>query len=357
MAAAAAFVMVASCGPKAVVEGVIDSASTSEVVVKLLDVNKYTTLDTIAVNASGQFSYKLDIEEGHPEFLYFFQGDKKVAALLLEAGDKVHVMVDSLGQTSIEGSEESLKLAQVENDYAAFLKEYTEAGELTLQEYIAYYRKCIEYLLNNSKSLTSVHVLYQYVAEDFPVFSQNTDAIFFSNIADSLETVYPDSRYVKALRKEADRRYSYLQLQERLQNAEEIGYHDIELPDVEAKMRKLSDVDSKVVMIYFWTASEPSQNIFNVEVLKPLYEDYHKKGFEIYQVSFDIDKSLWATTVKGQQLPWVNVCDSRGSASPYISKYNIPVLPAAFILSDGELVDGQIVDEKSIRKVLDGLLK
>ena len=211
--------------------------------------------------------------------------------------------------------------------------------------------------MQNSKTLTSVHVLHQYVSDELPVFAQNTDAIFFSNIADSLETVYPDSRYVKALRKEAERRYAYMTLQERIDSAEEVGYIDIALPDINAQQRKLSEVDAEVVMIYFWTASEPSQNVFNVEVLKPLYEDYHKKGFEIYQVSLDVDKSFWATTLKGQELPWVNVCDSRGSASLYVSAYNLPALPAAFILSGGELVDGQVVDEKSIRKLLDKLLK
>ena len=357
MAAAAAVFMIASCAPKAVVDGVMESASSSEVVVKLLDVNKYRTLDTISVNASGKFTYKVEMEKGQPEFVYLFQNDKQVAALLLEAGDKVKVTVDSLGHSSVEGSEESLKLAQVEKEYSDFINGVIEKGELTLQEYINYYRDRIKYVLANSKSLTSVHVLYQYVAEDLPLFAQNTDAIFFKNLADSLETVYPESKYVKSLRKEAERRYTHLELQNMIDNAEEIGYHDIELPDAQANMKKLSDIDAKVVLVYFWTASDSSQNVFNIEMLKPLYRDYHSKGFDIYQVSLDVDKTLWATTIKGQSLPWTNVCDSRGTASPYVAKYNLPGVPAAFLISGGELVDGQIVDEASFRKLLDKLLK
>ena len=79
---------------------------------------------------------------------------------------------------------------------------------------------------------------------------------------------------------------------------------DIELPDLNGQKQRLSNMDAKVVLLYFWSASQPSQNVFNVEVLKPVYEDYHSKGFDIYQVSLDVDKSLWATTVKGQELPW-----------------------------------------------------
>ena len=227
MAAVAAFFAMVSCGPKVVIKGVLESPSSSEVIVKLLDVNKYKTLDTVKVNASGRFSYDLDAEVGQPEFVYLFQGDRKIAGLLLEAGDRVMVTVDSLGCTAVEGSEESVKLAQVEADYAAFLKSCNEKGEVSLRDYTEYYRDRVKYIMQNSRSLTSVHVLYQYVGEDIPLFAQNTDAIFFNNIADSLETVYPESRYVKALRKEAERRFGYLSLQERLKSAEEVGYIDI----------------------------------------------------------------------------------------------------------------------------------
>ena len=148
-----------------------------------------------------------------------------------------------------------------------------------------------------------------------------------------------------------------MELETRLNAAETIGYPDIELPDVNANKVKLSDVDAKVVMVFFWSSADASQKMFNLDFLKSIYEDYHKKGFEIYQVSLDPDKALWAKTVKGQNLPWINVCDSRGSASPYVSLYNLNVLPAAFVIADGELVDGEMSTEKSFRKRIEQLLK
>ena len=106
--------------------------------------------------------------------------------------------------------------------------------------------------------------------------------------------------------------------------------------------------------------------MFNVEVLKKLYNDYHHRGFDIYQVSLDTDKVQWATTVMGQDLPWTNVCDTRGAASEYVTLYNLLyqtedgnigiAVPAAFVINDGELVDGEIVDEASFRKLLEKLL-
>jgi peroxiredoxin len=369
----AAMSALVSCGSNARIDGTFSDAASSEVIVKLLNSNRYEVLDTVKTNASGQFTYKVDVVEGQPEFVYLFHNDKKLATLLLEAGDKVAVTADTLGNTVIEGSEESVKLAEIEKKYADVLRELaTIAADMnaasTQEEfdryanemskvYVAYYRDMVKYVLTNSYSLSVIPVFYQVLGENLPLFAQETDAILYSNVADSLETVYPDSKYVKALRAEAERRFGYLELQKKLQSAEEIGYPDIELPGLDGKMRKLSDEDARVVILCFWSAAQAEQNMFNIEFFKPLYEQYHSKGLDIYQVSLDVDKTLWATTVKGQKLPWTNVCDSRGAASPYVTVYNLAAIPAAFIIADGELVDGKVVDEASLKKLLNELLK
>ena len=370
---AAAMTVLVSCGSNARIEGTVSDAASSEVVVKLLNSNRYEILDTVKTNAAGQFTYKVNVAEGQPEFVYLFHNDKNVATLLLEAGDKVAVTTDALGNAVIEGSEESVKLAEVEKKYADALKEFEAlAGKMNAasaqaefdayanemsRTYVAYYREMVQYVLSNSRSLTVIPVFYQVLGENLPLFSQSTDAILYSNVADSLETVYPESKYVKALRAEAERRFGFLELQKKIQDAETVGYPDIELPDLDGKMRKLSDEDARVVIVCFWSAAQAEQNMFNIEFFKPLYEQYHKKGLDIYQVSLDVDKTLWATTVKGQKLPWTNVCDSRGGASPYVTTYNLAAIPAAFIIADGELVDGKVVDEASLRNLLDDLLK
>ena len=370
---AAAAALVAACTPAAKIDGVVESAPSSEVIVKLLDVNRYEVLDTVKTDASGRFSYKVDVEKGQPEFVYIFYKDTKIASLLLESGDAVMVSSDTLGFYEVEGSDECVKLAQVENDHAATMgrlgaissriEKATDpevvsalAKDMT-REYVQYYRNSVKYVLENSKSLTSVPVLYQNFGADLPVFAQSTDALHFRTVADSLETVYPESKYVKALRKEAERRSGYLELQAKLANAEEIGYPDIELPDINARKIKLSEVDAKVIMVYFWSATDANQKMFNLDVLKSLYDDYHKRGFEIYQVALDPDKASWAQVVKQQNLPWINVCDGLGGNSPYVLTYNLAGLPSAYIICDGDLVDGQVVDEKSLRKLIDKLLK
>lgn len=368
---AAAALLAAACTPTAKVEMTLDSAPSSEVVVKLLNINQYEVLDTLKTDASGKFSYKVNVEEGQPEFVYVYYKDKRVASLLLEAGDKVNVSADTLGNYTVQGSEESSRLALVEQEYSAAQKrlqalavqmetasdeQMASLRQALAKEYVAYYRQCVKYILENSRSLTAVPVLYQNFGPELPVFSQNTDAIHFVNVADSLALAYPQSKYVRALRKEAERRYGYMELEAKLRTVSPVGFPDIVLPDINAQQVRLSEVDSKVIMLFFWDPSNANQKMFNLDILESLHNDYHKKGFEIYQVALTTDKAAWAQIVKKQNLPWINVCDRLGAASQYVTTYNIPVLPATYIIADGELVDGEIVDEKSLRRLLDQLL-
>ena len=44
------------------------------------------------------------------------------------------------------------------------------------------------------------------------------------------------------------------------------------------------------------------------------------------------------------------------ASSPYVSLYNLGALPSAFVIADGELVDGEMSTEKSFRRNIEKLL-
>lgn len=370
--AAAALLGLAACSHTAKVKGVVTDAPSSEIVVKLLDVNQYQVIDTIKTDVDGRFACKVEVADGQPEFVYLFYKDRKVASLLLEAGDRVNVQTDTSGVSTVEGSEASLKLAAVEADFAAakssmiavseklLSAEGAEADELRNQlgkVYIDYYRSRVLYIMQNSRSLTVVPVLFQSLTETLPVFGQATDAIHFNNVADTLETVYPDSKYVKALRKEAQRRISQMELAAKLSSAQEVNFLDIELPDSRADKVKLSDVHKKITLVYFWTASDAAQKMFNLDVLAPVYEKYHDKGFEIYQVSLDVDNGLWARVMREQKLPWTNVSDISGGASRYVLAYNLTKIPSAFLIGGNGMSGAMITDARSLSAAIEKALK
>lgn len=356
--AAVLLAAVSSCSDKARIKGVITGAPEAQVVVKQLSGSSLVALDTVKTNASGAYSYTIDVPEGQPQFVYLFKGDTKVASLLLQKGDNVKVTSDTLGTYSVEGSDESVKLCQVEADFTKFMDKFSAdaaAGDnaAASKDYVNYYRDCVKYVMSNSKSLTSIPVLYQKVNDNFPIFSQATDAILFKNAYDSLMTVYPESKYVASLKKEAEKRFNIFNLNQRFQNAEELSYPDLNLPSVDGSKVRLAEVDSKVVIVYFWQASDASQKMFNQDVLVPLYKEYHSKGLEIYSVSLDTDKGVWASAVKSQNLPWINVCDGLGAASQAAMLYNINRgLPVAYLIVDGTLSTEVIRNAKDLRRVV-----
>lgn len=363
----------AACTGSAGITAEIKDAGESEIVLRQQNINKFDILDTVRTDAAGRFRYKVKLEKGNPDFIYIYRNDRKLASLLLQSGDKVHVVADTAGNYSVEGSAESEKLRLVEKDYADFsakmdslANELSEVGNDAAREaelssemagcYTGYYRKCVKYVMSNSRSLTVVPVFYQTVAGSFYVFSQDTDALHFANVADSLALAYPDSKYVKALEQEAASRRKQLELRVRLQTAEEIGYPQLELPDVHGKKVKISDLDAKAVLLYFWSPDNALQKMANLDVLKKIYSDYKGKGLEIYQVAIAVDKPAWERIVTAQGLGWTNVCDGLGENSPVIGQYNLNRLPAYFLIVDGQLSDRAISDEKTLRKALDQIL-
>ncbi len=359
-AAAAAALALVSCAQDAKISGKIDGAKDSPIVVRQLDVNVYTTLDTIKTKSDGSFSYTIPVKKGQPEFVYLFRGDTRVAALLLESGEKAVVSADTLGNYSIEGSEGSAKLAEVDKAYAAFIKSMLAAqgdGPQMAKTYLDHYRASVKYLISNPFSMTTIPVLYENIGEGTSIFNQPTDALFFRAAADSLKTVYPESRYVKALEKEAARRMKILEIDGMLRAAKECDYPDITLPDITGEKRSLSSVGAKVVMLHFWNAGDAAQKMLNIDTLLPIWNEYHGLGFEIYAVCVSTDKAEWGSIVNSQKLPWINLNDGLGAASPAVVTYGVTSLPNSVLIINGQLSTTPVKGAAGLRKVLDRELR
>ena len=357
----AAALLAAACTPKTTVSGVVEGAPSREVEVRLLDVNSWKVLDTVKTDASGAFRYKIAVKEGEPEFIYLFSGGRKLASLLLKAGDKVSVKADTLGNYTVEGSEDSQLLRQTEQSFADFASEMVrldarggrngEMGRL----FIRHYREATAFVLGHPYSLVNVPVLYESLNEYTPVFGQPTDAILFRRAVDSLKTVYPESRYVKALEAETAARENQLSIKNRLESAEPADYPEVSLPGLDGNPVSLSGLGAKAVLLHFWSPAVAEQKMFNLDVLLPIYERWHSKGLEIYSIGLYDDKPTWASVVRSQNLPWVNVCDGRGAFCPAAALYNVDSLPWTALMAEGSgitVIKGEKDLEKQLAKIL-----
>ncbi len=353
--------LLAACTPKAHISGTLEDAPSREVEVRLLDVNSWKVLDTIKTNANSAFSYSLKVEKGKPEFIYLFFGDTKIASLLLSAGDRVKLQADTLGFYTVEGSEDSKLLQQSEASFTTFASQMAaldaQGGRNAemAKLFIEHYRKATRFVLAHPYSLATVPVLYEQLNEYTPVFNQYTDAIIFRSAVDSLKTVYPESPYVKALEAETVRRENQFLLKNRIDQAGEQDYPELNLPGMDGEPVSLSGLGAKVVLLHFWDPSSAEQKMFNLDVLKPLYQRWHKRGLEIYAVGVSSDKPSWASVVNLQQLPWINVCDGNGPYSSALGLYGVSDLPSSILLGEGigiSYIKGEKALEKELRKQL-----
>ena len=120
---------------------------------------------------------------------------------------------------------------------------------------------------------------------------------------------------------------------------------DITLPDEMGEMQSLSDLQGDVVVLDFSSAEMESAVGYTFE-LRELYNQYHKRGLEIYSVSIDRNKLLWEQTV--ENLPWITVHADQNNAVKVLMQYNVQSLPTLFLLDRKGIVQGRYIDFKQL---------
>ncbi|MBO4535800.1 MAG: AhpC/TSA family protein [Bacteroidales bacterium] len=371
---ALALLLLAACNqtPVARISGTVENAKDSSVILQKLNFNRLVPVDTIRTDVNGKFNYKVKLTGNEPYFYYLYLGDSPVASMVLLPSDQVTVKVPAQGPFEIEGSEESQLLKEVNAAFAetsaqmeavsASLTENSTDEEIRAANaalsklYVAYKRNAIKHVITHPKSITSAVVLFQRFNENLPVFGQESDAVIFRTVQDSLSTVYPKSEFLTALRDQLDARARDLEIATRFGEASLISFPELALPDVDGNIRLLSDLEGAVIVLSFWSVAQDEHKMFNVE-LAELYRKYHDRGLEVYQVSLDIDKPSWAATVKSQALPWISVNDGLGIESPSVVAYNIDHIPSMFVIDrEGGIAATDLFDQEAldqlIRKIL-----
>ena len=361
--------LAASCNlaPVARISATIENAKDSAVVLQKLNYNRLLIVDTIRTDASGHFNYKVKLKGNEPYFYYLYLGSRPVASMILLPSDQVTIDVPAEGPFTIEGSEESTLFQQVNSSFASVSDQMKallstvdddtpesrmkEVNQRLSKMYVDYKREAIKYVITHPRSITSAVVLFQRFSDNLPVFGQESDAVIFKTVRDSLVEVYPRSEFVTALRDEVDARTSQMSLS-RFDDITQISFPDIELPDVEGVARKLSDLEGQVIVLSFWSVGQTEHKLFNVDLID-LYAKYHERGLEIYQVSLDIDKPSWASTVRSQGIPWISVNDGLGVQSPAVTTYNVDHVPSMFVFNkEGDIVGTDVFDKDALDQLI-----
>lgn len=364
-----AALMAASCTKSntAVVDAHIEGADNKLVMVAQLSVNQMKLVDTVRTDSKGTFKSEFAVSEETPNFYYIAYNGRRLASLVLKNGDKVKVTADTLGKNvTIEGSEESVLMQKYETGLTSAIAQFeatsSELGkameardDAAVQNlnaqlsrlYVKYKQDMIKSIMQNPYAFANVQALYQSLMPGLPIFGGENDHFLFQRVHDSLQTLYPNSVYVKSLQEQIKAAQDLKLLANRIENADETSFPNISLPDINAKNVDLSSLEGRPFILMFWTVADPNQKMFNNDLME-IYNKYKSAGLEIYQVSIDTDKTAWATAVKEQNLPWISVCDGKGAASIAVATYNVTAIPSMFVFNKkGDIVASNDLFSKS----------
>lgn len=131
------------------------------------------------------------------------------------------------------------------------------------------------------------------------------------------------------------------------------GLIDIKLPDNKGRMRSLTELKGKVVLLDFHVfAMEESPK--RVLMLRELYNKYHSQGLEIYQISLDENEHFWKQQTAA--LPWISVRDGNGTQSTWVNVYNVRAIPEFFLIDRENNLNSRSQQIKDLEASIKALL-
>ncbi len=324
--------------------------------------NALTSVDSMKVQNDGKFDFKREVKT--PSFYLLKINENNFLTMLLEPGQKISLNAhnDSLNYpASITGSKGTELMAEYnvtlrktinkltglssiynQNVDSPKLPALMESLDSMAQGYlneINSYTKT--YIDENLKSLVSLVALYQQVAPNVYVLNPTRDLKYFVKVDSSLSILYPEYEPVTSMHEQV------LQLVENIKDktinssgtGEGAEAPEISLPSPEGDTIKLSSTRGSVVLLDFWASWCAPCRRENPNLVKA-YDLYHKKGFQIFQVSLDKTREAWIKGIQDDQLgKWIHVSDIQYWNSIVVPLYKIESIPVNFLLNkEGRII-------------------
>jgi peroxiredoxin len=131
---------------------------------------------------------------------------------------------------------------------------------------------------------------------------------------------------------------------------------EIALPDPAGDTLRLSSTRGRIVLVDFWAAWCPPCREENPNLVR-LYDLYHYRGFDIFQVSLDLRKDDWTEAIRKDRLgKWHHVSDLKYRDSEVVKSFGLTHIPASFLLDrEGRVIAVNLKGEE-LHKKLEELL-
>lgn len=354
VALAAAGLTACNDGRQFRVEGSIAEAQDSVLYFENMSLEGPVVIDSVRLGGDGKFSFS-DKASGAPEFYR-----------LRIAGQIINISADSTETVTVraayptmatayevEGSANcsrirELALKQIDLHRRAMALE--ASATLTREEIrdsllvmTESYKNDVKmgYIMKDPGAASSYFALFQTIG-GYLIFNPHSnldDMRVFRAVATAWDTFHPESLRAKNLHNIAIEGVKT----ERIINANNnrsidpakvttSGIIDLTLEDNHGVERSLSSLAGKVVLLDYHLFASPDSPK-RILMLRELYNKFHERGFEIYQIAVDTDEHYWKQQTA--QLPWTTVMAPDGAGSQCVRVYNVQRVPEFFLIDRG----------------------
>lgn len=311
---------------------------------------------------------------GNPEF-YRLRIGRQVINLSVDSTETLSVKASlprmTLGyQVEGSGNCDTIRLLNLKLDTLNRAIQHTaEDRSLTLPEREEQILKLVNdykadvklrYIQNRYGAASSYYAMFQTIGSQmvFNPVSDPSDVTWFTALANSWEILYPNCQRTENLRNIAlqgrgNTRQRVMEIDMNNEKVKETGIIDMGFPDNKGNERRLSDLKGQVVLLDF-TAYGMKGSQDRILAMRRLYEKYHSRGLEIYQVALDGNEHYWKTVA--DQLPWVCVWNAEGLDNDMVSIYNLQTLPTWFLIDRGSNLVGRMEFINNLEAEIERLL-
>ena len=360
-----------SCSEKKFnINGTITQAKDSVLYLENLSLNGPKAVDSVKLDENGNFEFKQKAPDA-PEF-YRLRIANQMVNLAVDSTERITVKAaypTMSANYEVSGSEECTKIRDLAYMQLALQRQVTaianspalgvEAVEDSVTKVLEVYKNKVKlnYIFKEPMKAYAYYALFQTIMlgnANILIFnprSSKDDVKVFAAVATSWDTYFPKAERGLNLHNIAIEGMKNVRIAENnarqtisADKVQVAGVIDIALTDNHGRVRKLTDLKGKVVLLDF-QAFAAEGSLKRIMMMREIYNKYHDRGFEIYQVSFDPEEHFWKT--KTAALPWVSVWDENGTRSAVLAQYNVQTLPTFFLIDRNNTLqkrDAQIKD-------------
>ena len=352
------------------INGTITQAKDSVLYLENMSLNGPKAVDSVKLDENGNFEFKQKAPDA-PEF-YRLRIANQMVNLAVDSTENITVKAaypTMSANYEVSGSEECAKIRDLAYMQLALQRQVTaiansptlgvQAVEDSVTKVLEVYKNKVKlnYIFKEPMKAYSYYALFQTIVlgnANILIFnprSSKDDVKVFAAVATSWDTYFPKAERGLNLHNIAIEGMKNVRIAENnarqtisADKVQVAGVIDIALTDNHGRVRKLTDLKGKVVLLDF-QAFAAEGSLKRIMMMREIYNKYHDRGFEIYQVSFDPEEHFWKT--KTAALPWVSVWDENGTRSAVLAQYNVQTLPTFFLIDRNNTLqkrDAQIKD-------------